>query len=32
MGRHCFAKVNNQSANDMPKHTVGLTLSYSLLR
>ena len=31
MYRYCFNVVNNKSAMVMPKHTVGLTLSYSFL-
>ena len=30
MFRYCFNAVDNQSGNVMPKHTIGLTLSYSL--
>ena len=29
MFRYCFNVVDNKSGNVMPKHTVGLTLSYS---
>ena len=29
MFRYCFNAVDNKSGNVMPKHTVGLTLSYS---
>ena len=29
MFRYCFNVVDNKSGNDMPMHTVGLTLSYS---
>ena len=29
MFRYCFNAVDNKSGNGMPKHTVGLTLSYS---
>ena len=31
MNRYCFNAVNDKSAMVMPKHTVGLTLSYSFL-
>ena len=31
MYRYCFNDVNMKSAMVMPKHTVGLTLSYSFL-
>lgn len=29
MLRYCFNVMNNESGNDMPKHMIGLTLSYS---
>ena len=32
MIRYCFNVVDNKSGNGMPKHTIGLTLSYSFLR
>ena len=31
MFRYCFNANENKSGNVMPKHTVGLTLSYSFL-
>ena len=30
MFRYCFNANDNKSGNVMPKHTVGLTLSYSI--
>ena len=32
MFRYCFDVVDNKSGNGMPKHTIGLALSYSLFR
>ena len=32
MFRYCFNVVDNKSGNGMPKHTIGLALSYSFLR
>ena len=29
MFRYCFNAVDNKSGNGMPKHTIGLALSYS---
>lgn len=29
MYRFCFNEVDNKAGNGMPKHTIGLTLSYS---
>ena len=32
MFRYCFNVVDNKSGNGMPRHTIGLALSYSFLR